>query len=63
METGVQMKNEFNAANTNIPGKEIFYINAQNFRHQKMAEILITSALAEVVNYAGEYYIERGVFF
>ena len=31
------------------------YINAQNFRHQKIAKILITSALTEVVNYAVEY--------
>jgi hypothetical protein len=31
------------------------YINAQNFRHHKMAEILITTAFAVVDNYAGEY--------
>ena len=35
------------------------YINAQNFRHHKMAEILIASASADAVNYALEYKSEN----
>ena len=33
----------------------VFYISAQNFRHQRWQEILITSALPDGDNYAFEY--------